>query len=185
MSAMRIPGLFVLSCAVLLCAVMTPPAFAQFYRPEREPARQWLPQSMTHPSKITADRLENAEHPSITRDAAGAVWIAWSSCRPETDAWPIDSADIDDWKWPDDGEDSIYIRRYDGKQWSDEQTVSAVPGINLKPAVVADGSGVRVLWTARRNGRWAAYERRFDGGAGQPSGRSPARRERWRFARRR
>ncbi|MBI1354169.1 MAG: hypothetical protein GC160_07470 [Acidobacteria bacterium] len=146
---------------------------AQFYRPQKEPPREWLPQAMTYPSKITADRLENAEHPSITRDAAGAVWIAWSSCRPQTDAWPVGEADIDAWMWPDDGEDSIYIRRYDGKDWSDEQTVSAVPGINLKPSVAADGDGVRVLWTARRGGRWAAYERRYDGREWSPERRIP------------
>lgn len=32
--------------------------------------------------------------------------------------------------------------------------------MNHKPRVVADDDGIRVLWTARRDGRWFAYERR-------------------------
>ncbi len=140
----------------------------QFYQPETEPSRDWLPVPMTFPSKITADRLENAERPAIARGADGSVWIAWSSCRPQTDAWPIDDPGIDAWNWPDDGEDSIFVRRFDGENWSDEQTVSEVPGVNHRPAVVALSSGVRVFWTARRDGRWAAYERTHDGRSWSP-----------------
>lgn len=139
------------------------PCAGQFFTPKSEPPRDWLPPPMTYPSKVTANRLENAERPSIARDAAGAVWIAWSSCRPQTEAWPVDDPSIDAWMWPDDGEDSIFIRSYDGQDWSDEQTVSETPGVNHRPAVVPDGDGIRVLWTARRSGRWAAYERRFAG----------------------
>ena len=135
----------------------------QFYQPRSEPPRDWLPIPMTFPSKITADRLENAERPSIARDTGGSTWLAWSSCRPQTDAWPVENAQIAAWKWPDDGQDSIFIRRFDGLDWGDEQTVSEVPGVNHRPAVIALGSRVLVLWTSRRNGGWAAYERIYDG----------------------
>lgn len=128
---------------------------------------------MTFPSKITADRLENAERPAIARDASGSVWIAWSSCRPMTDTWPADDPDIKAWAWPDDGQDSIFIRRFDGRDWSDEQVVSETPGINHRPALVVDGDQVRVLWTARRDGAWAAYERVFDGSSWSAERRIP------------
>lgn len=118
---------------------------------------------MTYPSKITADRLENAERPAIARAQDGSVWIAWSSCRPKGDAWPVDDPDIDAWEWPDDGQDSIYARRFDGRDWSEEVVVSEVPGVNHRPALVVQGARLRVLWTARRQGRWGAYERVFDG----------------------
>lgn len=135
----------------------------QFYQPTSEPPRDWLPIPMTFPSKITADRLENAERPAIARDASGTIWVAWSSCRPQTDSWPIDDPSIDAWNWPDDGQDSIFIRQFDGQNWGDEQTVSEVPGVNHRPAVIAQGSEVRVLWTSRRDGLWGAYERVYDG----------------------
>ena len=147
----------------LLYVLFVTAVLGQFYRPQGEPQREWLPLAMTYPTKITADRLENAERPAITRDAAGAVWIVWSSCRPETERWPIEDPSINAWMWPDDGQDSIYVRRFDGADWSEEQRVSQVPGVNHRPAIIPDGKGVRVLWTARRGGRWAAYERRFDG----------------------
>ena len=148
---------------LVVLALVALPAAAQFFTPKSEPPRDFLPPPMTFPSKITADRLENAERPSITRDSAGNTWIAWTSCRPETDAWPVDDPNIDAWMWPDDGEDSIYIRRYDGRDWSDEETVSQVAGVNHRPTVFADGDGIRVVWTARRSGKWQAYERRWDG----------------------
>ncbi len=135
----------------------------QFYQPGAEPPRQWMPLPLTFPSKITADRLENAERPAIGRDESGGVWIAWSSCRPQTDEWPIGDPAIEAWTWPDDGQDSIFIRHFDGRDWSDEQVVSEVPGINHRPSLIVQGSEVRVVWTARRDGRWAAYERRYNG----------------------
>ena len=55
---------------------------AQFYQPQGEPPRMWLPPALSYPSKITADLIENAERPAIARDAQGAIWIAWTSCRP-------------------------------------------------------------------------------------------------------
>ena len=136
---------------------------AQFYQPDGEPARDWLPPPVTHPSKVTADLIENAERPSIVLDAGGTVWIAWTSCRPESPSWPLDNPDIDAWVWPDDGLDSVFVRSYDGTVWSEEIEVSEVRGVNHRPAVLALPGGVRVLWTARRDGRWAAYERVFDG----------------------
>ena len=147
---------------LLALSVVAP---AQFYKPDAEPPRSWLPPPMTYPSKITADLIENAERPSIANDASGAVWIAWSSCRPRTGAWPVGEVDIDAWMWPDDGQDSVFVRRFDGESWADEVEVSEAPGVNHRPAVLALPDGVRVLWTARRDGHWAAYERRYDGAA--------------------
>ncbi len=158
---------------LLLSALFVAVASAQFYRPTPEPPRSWLPESMTFPTKITADKLENAERPSITRDKSGKVWIAWTTCRPETDAWPIDNPNIDAWMWPDDGQDSIFVRSYDGKNWTDERMVSEVPGVNATPVVFAESDGVRVLWTARRKGAWAAYARRFDGREWGPERKIP------------
>lgn len=149
--------------ALLLAALFVSSGSAQFFQPTPAPSRDWLPAPMTYPSKITADRPENAERPSIARDRSGKIWIAWSSCRPDSEAWPLDDPSIDAWMWPDDGQDSIFIRSFDGQDGSDERMLSETPGVNARPAVIADGDGVRVLWTARRNGRWAAYERRFDG----------------------
>ena len=145
----------------------------QFYQPPPEPPREWLPIPMTFPSKITADRLENAERPAIARDAGGSIWIAWSSCRPQTDSWPIDDPSIEAWNWPDDGQDSIFVRQFDGQDWSDEQTVSEVPGVNHRPSVIARGSEVRVLWTSRRDGLWAAYERLYNGQSWSPERKIP------------
>ena len=148
-------------------------ASAQFYRPDEQPPRGWLPPPLTYPSKITADLIENAERPAIARDAAGSVWIAWSSCRPHAATWPAGEADIDAWMWPDDGQDSVFVRRFDGNSWSDEDEVSEVPGVNHRPALVVLSDGVRVLWTARRDGRWAAYERSHDGRDWEPARRIP------------
>ena len=140
-------------------------ASAQFYRPDGQPPWSWLPPPLTYPSKITADLIENAERPAIARDAVGTVWIAWTSCRPRTASWPVGESDIDAWMWPDDGQDSVFVRRFDGESWSQEVEVSEVPGVNHRPALLALSDGIRVLWTARRDGRWAAYERRHDGSA--------------------
>ena len=138
-------------------------ASAQFYQPGPAPPWNWLPPTLTYPSKITADLIENAERPAIAIDSAGGVWIAWSSCRPKTDVWPAGEADIDEWMWPDDGQDSVFARRFDGNGWTDEFRVSQIPGVNHRPAVVPLSDGVSILWTARRNGKWAAFERRHDG----------------------
>ncbi len=145
----------------LLIALCGLPAGAQgqFYRPAAEPQRAWLPPALAYPTKVTADTIENAERPAVVRDGQGRVWVAWSSCRPQGTTWPVDQVDIEAWKWPDDGQDSIYIRSFDGQSWTDEETVSTVPGVNHRPSLVALPDGVRVLWTARREGRWAAYER--------------------------
>ena len=137
---------------------------AQFYQPQGEPPRMWLPPALSYPSKITADLIENAERPAIARDAQGAIWIAWTSCRPRTASWPVSEVSIQEWMWPDDGEDAIFVRRYDGERWTDEEMVSAESGVNHRPSLVPHSDGVRVLWTARRNGQWAAYERLHDGG---------------------
>ena len=135
----------------------------QFYEPPSEPARNWLPLPMTFPSKITADTLENAERPAIARLDDGSVWIAWTSCRPKTEKWPVNDPDIAAWNWPDDGQDSVFARRFDGRDWHDEVTVSKLPGVNHRPALIARGNELRVLWTARRDGDWAAFERVHDG----------------------
>ena len=58
----------------------------------------------------------------------------------------------------------MVARWFDGKDWSDEQVVSAEPGVNWRPVILPDGSGVRVLWTSRRGGKWAAYERAWHDG---------------------
>ncbi len=154
--------------SVLLLLGTTVGAQAQFYRAGPEPLRDWLPPRLAYPTKVTADLIENAERPAIARDGDGTIWIAWTSCRPRTGSWPLEEVDIDAWKWPDDGSDSIYLRSFDGEAWSDEETVSAVPGVNHRPAVVALPDGLLVLWTARRDGRWAAYERRRDGEGWSP-----------------
>ncbi len=128
------------------------------------PEYRWLPPKMAYPLKLSPDLYVNDEYPSLARDSSGRVWAAWVSCRPRT-AKPLhDDANLENWLWPDDGEDHIVIRSYDGKDWSDEETVSSRPGVNYKPVVLAEGNGVRVLWTARRGGRWQVLERTWQQG---------------------
>ncbi len=158
---------------ILVSLAVSAGLHGQFYRPVSEPSRDWLPVPMTFPSKITADRLENAERPAIARMEDGSVWIAWTSCRPETEDWPVDDPSIAAWDWPDDGQDSIFARRFDGQDWMDEETVSEIPGVNHRPALLALGSELRVLWTARRQGRWSAYERVHDGRSWSPEREVP------------
>jgi hypothetical protein len=153
-----------LSSLVVLLLLAASPLGAQFHRRALPPKWDWLPPTMSYPSKLSAYRFNDDEYPSTTRDVQGRVWVVWSSCRPEFTAPPRDKPYRRDWRWPDDGEDSIIARRYDGENWSNEYVVSTVPGVNHKPRVVADGDGIRVLWTARRDGRWFAYERRWSGG---------------------
>jgi len=138
-----------LSSLVVLLLLAASPLGAQFHRRALPPKWDWLPPTMSYPSKLSADRFNDDEYPSTTRDVQGRVWVVWSSCRPEFTAPPRDKPYRRDWRWPDDGEDSIIARRYDGENWSNEYVVSTVPGVNHKPRVVADGDGIRVLWTAR------------------------------------
>jgi hypothetical protein len=134
---------------IALCAAVA--AFAQ-------PA--WLPVFMGDPVKLSPDRFVDDENPAMARDSSGRLWVAWYSCRTASTKQPDEKSDIRAWQWEDDGKDVIVVRSFDGKNWSPEEVLSAVPGVNWKPAVVPDGDGVRVLWTSLRNGRWAAYERR-------------------------
>lgn len=128
------------------------------------PERRWLPPEMAYPLKLSPDLYANDEYPSITRDRGGRLWVAWMSCRPRK-AKPLHAdPNLDNWLWPDDGDDHIVVRYYDGKDWSDEEILSAQPGVNYKPKVVPEGSGVRVLWTALRKGRWSLYERSWSRG---------------------
>jgi len=76
-------------------------------------------------------------------------------------------------QWPDDGQDVIVARRFDGKDWSGEWVVSGTAGVNHKPVVVPEGDSVRVLWTALRNGGWAAYQRRWSEGKWSAEERIP------------
>src|SRR5262249_49942624 len=99
--------------------------------------------------------------------------VAWYSCRTASPKLPANKIDLREWQWPDDGKDVIVARWFDGKDWSSEETVSSEPGVNWRPTIVPDEGGVRVLWTARRGGRWAAYERRWRGGQWERESRLP------------
>src|SRR5579883_1703056 len=140
-----------------LTAVLGCTAFA-------DTARQWLPPRMGDPSKLSADRFLNDENPSVTRDAGGRTWVAWYSCRTASNKLPSDKLNLAKWEWEDDGKDVLVARWFDGTNWSDEQMVSAEPGVNWRPVILPEGSGVRVLWTSMRGGKWAAYERRWRDG---------------------
>jgi hypothetical protein len=133
-------------------------------RGDPEPPRQWLPPLMGNPSKLSADRYVDDEYPAITIDDQGTIWVVWSSCRADTTKWPASNPNTTAWEWPDNGRDSIVARRFRAGEWSDEEIISAVPGVNHKPSIVAEAGGVRVLWTTRRDGRWSAYERRWSKG---------------------
>ena len=140
---------------------------------DEEPVRKWLPPLMGDPTKLSPDRYVNDEYPSATLDEAGRLWVVWSSCRSKDEKWPASSTQTMDWEWPDDGQDSIVVRAFEGNNWTQEQIVSAVPGVNHKPVVVSEPGGIRVLWTARRNGRWAAYERSWRAGNWSRESRVP------------
>lgn len=142
----------------LICVVLS-----LFTAAANEP-QAWLPPRMGDPSKLSPDRLVDDEYPSITLDRSGRVWVAWSSCRTGSTKLPASPTDLDSWQWPDDGKDVIVARWFDGGDWSEEQLVSDIAGVNHRPAIVPDGDGVRVLWTSRRSGAWAAYERRWVSG---------------------
>lgn len=156
-----------------LLLILTSPAGAQFLQVDREPPAQWLPRTMAYPAKVSPDRFADDEYPSIARDSKGGIWLAWSSCRPESKDWPATNANINAWQWPDDGADSIAVRRWDNRGWAAEQIVSAEAGINHKPAIVVSGDQVRVLWTSRRKGRWAAYEAVWSNGQWSPEAKIP------------
>ncbi|MGH9672471.1 MAG: hypothetical protein ACRD44_04770, partial [Bryobacteraceae bacterium] len=132
------------------------------------PERRWLPPEMAYPLKLSPDLYVNDEYPSVTRDRGGRLWVAWASCRPRKPKPLHADPNLENWLWPDDGDDHIVARFYDGKDWSDEETLSSQPGVNYKPRIVPDGDGVRVLWTARRKGRWSLYERSWSGGKWGP-----------------
>ncbi len=138
-----------------------------------EPRHEWMPLLMGDPGKLSADRFVNDEDPSVTRDASGRIWVAWYSCRTASAKLPDNKVDLREWQWTDDGKDSIVARWFDGKDWSKEEIVSAEPGVNWKPAIVRDEGGVRVLWTSRRGGTWAAYERRWRDGRWNSETRIP------------
>jgi hypothetical protein len=148
------------SYRLLFLCLIAAAGWAQF----RQAPQAWLPPLMSNPMKLSPQRMVDDEYPAIARDGGGRVWVAWSSCRTKSAKLPRDAADLDAWEWTDNGEDVIVTRWFDGKDWSSEQIVSSVPGVNYKPSVVPDENGVRVLWTARRNGKWAAYERRWRDG---------------------
>jgi hypothetical protein len=138
-----------------------------------EPPRAWLPPLMRDPAKLSPERFVDDEYPSIARDESGRVWVAWASCRTQSANLPADKIHLEAWQWPDDGQDIIIARWFDGREWSPEQVVSAEAGVNHKPVVVAVPGGVRVLWTARRQGEWAAYERRWSEWRWGPEQRLP------------
>ncbi len=140
---------------------------------EAEWQLQWRPPLMGHPTKLSPDRKVDDEYPAAVRDARGRIWVVWSSCRTKSAEWPEEPVDLAVWRWEDDGEDVVVARYFDGEEWSEEEVVSGIGGVNHRPAVVADGDGVRVLWTARRGGVWAAYERRWSEGRWEEERRIP------------
>ena len=168
------PGRIRKGCLVSALLALVTAAPAQRVKEfEEEPPRPWMPPLMGDPTKLSPDRYVNDEYPSVAFDAQGRLWVAWSSCRPQRSDWPGDDPSVKEWEWPDNGRDSIVVRSFDGKDWSDEQIVSTVPGVNHKPTVVAEKEGVCVLWTARRQGRWDAYERRWNGNRWSQEARLP------------
>ena len=161
--------MFSLGRIIFLVALVTSAAFGQ----DLDERRAWLPLLMGDPSKLSADRFLNDEDPAVTRDASGRIWVAWYSCRTASARLPEDKIDLREWQWKDDGKDSVVVRWFDAKNWSKEQMVSAEPGVNWRPAIVPDEGGVRVLWTSRRGGKWAAYERRCHDGHWDRESRVP------------
>ncbi len=128
---------------------------------------------MRDPVKLSPERFVDDEYPAIARDEAGRVWVAWSSCRTQSTTLPADKVNLEAWQWPEDGQDVIVVRWFDGRDWGPEQVISSLAGVNHKPAIVAGPGGVRVLWTARRNGEWAAYQKRWTNGQWGPEERLP------------
>jgi hypothetical protein len=159
-----------LSAAVLIVSFLIPRLFCQ----EEERPRAWLPPLMENSIKLSPDRMVDDEDPAMARDTAGRIWVAWYSCRTASAKLPGNKVDLREWQWPDDGKDSVVARWFDGRNWSSEQVVSDEPGVNWRPAIVPDEDGVRVLWTSRRGGKWAAYEKRWSKGRWEPESRVPA-----------
>ncbi|MBI3682652.1 MAG: hypothetical protein HY235_19940 [Acidobacteria bacterium] len=143
-----------LSVAAALFVAATS-GLAQF----REPPQAWLPPVMSNPTKLSPDRMVDDEDPAITRDRSGRVWVAWSSCRTKSEKLPASRTSLDEWQWPEDGQDVIVARWFDGRNWSQEQLVSASEGVNLRPAIAPSEDGACLFWTSRRSGVWAAYQR--------------------------
>jgi hypothetical protein len=139
------------------------------------PSRAWLPPVMSDPTRLSSSLIGNDEFATVARDGSGRIWVVWATCRPATRKVPAGRPDLEAYEWSDQGEDSIVARYFDGQNWSAEQPVSASAGVNYRPVVLAEPhGGVRVLWTARRNNAWSAWERRWTGDRWEPEMQIPA-----------
>ena len=138
------------------------------------PSRDWLPPVMADPTRLSANLIGNDEFAAVARDGAGRIWVVWATCRPAKRKVPAGRSDLEAYEWSDQGEDSIMARYFDGQKWSPEQPVSGTAGVNYRPVVLAEPhGGVRILWTARRNNAWGAWERRWTGDRWEPETQIP------------
>lgn len=98
----------------------------------------------------TADYHNN--HPSLTADNTGNVWIAWIAYRDESE--------------------DILLRRLINGSWSEPVKVSEKSGDFFSSAVAVDGRGlVWVVWSERNGYDWHLMARAYDGSSWRPAQR--------------
>lgn len=82
------------------------------------------------------------DHPAISIDPAGRIWVAYVS-------------------W-EQGADTIYVRSSDGQDWSEPQALAG-PGDFYQVKLAADGRGrLWAVWAAQEKGNWDLYARVHD-----------------------
>jgi hypothetical protein len=90
------------------------------------------------------------EHPAITEDLGGRVWVAWQSAR--------------------DGDCEIYYKTYEEGSWSSDIRLTDHPYADIAPAMTrtSDG-GIWMVWSSdRMDGNYEIYGMTFSGGSWSP-----------------
>ena len=86
------------------------------------------------------------KYPAIALDAAGRLWLAWTSSR--------------------DGRDVVVVRSRGPRGWSTETRLDSGEGIESGAALAIDREGLPwVVWHGRRAGIWGVFARHHDGRA--------------------
>jgi hypothetical protein len=133
----------------LFSLVLAAPVLAQRPNPGPSPrpdaARDAALRAIT---PLTAGVRED-DHPAlaVSGEVAWLVWVSYSDER---------------------GAARVLARSYDGRRWSDPETVTETDGDCHKPAIAIGGDGtVWVAWSAQVNGNWDIYGRARAGGVWQ------------------
>ncbi len=97
----------------------------------------------------------NHGYPDLFRDSHGNLWCAFVSARQRDPLLPYSYAKYEEG-------DFIIVRKKTGDTWSEEIVVSDYFGVNFQPVIAESGTGdIFVVWTSRRQNRFAIYSRRI------------------------